>query len=639
MLINSSEYLLAREQYPFGSAQEPTTGDFRKLGSYVPLPLSRIDTGQLAYVEDLVNSMRVGKTMTLVGDYGAGKSMTLREIFIHLKKLYERHEVNSFPIFLNLRDHQGQTDPAEALERHAKRIGFGQPSRLVRAWLSGSAHVLLDGFDEIATPGWLGRTSGLRDIRRRSVELVRQFLRITPLESGIIVSGRSYFFDSPTEMRQSLGLPADVMIFSTSDFTEAQVRAFLNEKGWAEAVPDWLPSRPLLLGYMASTGLLAAVTSIGNDTSASAGWNLLLDRICAREATMEVGVDGRTVRRIIERLATITRRSVDGMGPLTVSDLTEAFQSVCGYLPDEGSYQLLQRLPGLGVQDPADGTRRFIDSSLAEAARAGDVVHFVHDPYATPNLFRGMTGTVGVMDILGIEVAARQIIAQAMGRRAVYVALERIRSLGLSDALVIDLLRVAISIPDGAVTAPVVTIRDVAVPRLVLDQEASGLQEVTFEDCIIQVLDVTEYDGGDPLPLFNRCLFGSVVGVASFLALQPSRFTECQAEEFDAHNKTTQGILSIKGLPPEKRVMLTILKKIYAQAGSGRRENALGRGLDQAHRAFVKGATDTLLAEGLIGVVRQGNNKLYVPVKGTGGRVRRILEAPTTTQDPLFRIG
>lgn len=148
---------------------------------------------------------------------------------------------------------------------------------------------------------------------------------------------------------------------------------------------------------------------------------------------------------------------------------------------------------------------------------------------------------------------------------------------------------------------------------------------------------MTEYDGGDPLPLFRRCIFGSVIGVASFLGLQPNRFIECQAEEFDASNRTTQGILSLVALSPEKRVMLTILRKIYAQAGSGRQENALARGLDATHRGLVKDAISVLISENLIGVARQGNTKIYLPIKGAGGRVWRILQAPTSTQDPLFK--
>ena len=60
------------------------------------------------------------------------------------------------------------------------KIGFGQPTQLMRAFLAGEVHLLLDGFDEIATAGWLGKTNGLKDVRRRSVELIRNFLTTAP---------------------------------------------------------------------------------------------------------------------------------------------------------------------------------------------------------------------------------------------------------------------------------------------------------------------------------------------------------------------------------------------------------------------------------------------------------------------------
>ncbi|HMD77218.1 MAG TPA: hypothetical protein VKG86_07575, partial [Terracidiphilus sp.] len=37
------------------------------------------------------------------------------------------------------------------------------------------------------------------------------------------------------------------------------------------------------------------------------GWDLVIDRICAREAEIEAGIDGQTIRKILERLATKAR--------------------------------------------------------------------------------------------------------------------------------------------------------------------------------------------------------------------------------------------------------------------------------------------------------------------------------------------
>ena len=128
-----------------------------------------------------------------------------------------------------------------------------------------------------------------------------------------------------------------------------------------------------------------------------------IDRITRREAEIEAGIDGPTVRRILERLATKARSVPDGMGSLGPDDIVAAFREVCGYPPDHRGMLLLQRLPGLGIEQGELETRRFIDESFAESCRAGDVHAFAENPYDT-GLFQGVLDcTAGS---LGWSVAA-----------------------------------------------------------------------------------------------------------------------------------------------------------------------------------------------------------------------------------------
>src|SRR5262249_34533442 len=121
-----------------------------------------------------------GRHVVLLGDFGAGKSATMREVYLQLATRFIAGKILQFPVLLNLRDHHGQTDPVEALERHARRVGFAPAEALVRAWRAGMVTLLLDGFDEIATAGWAGKTKRLQDLRYRSMELIRSFVRDTP---------------------------------------------------------------------------------------------------------------------------------------------------------------------------------------------------------------------------------------------------------------------------------------------------------------------------------------------------------------------------------------------------------------------------------------------------------------------------
>ena len=175
----------------------------------------------------------------------------------HPLPLSSRRPSVSFGGF-GLRDHHGQTDPAEALERHARNIGLQSPNHLVRAWLAGYLILILDGFDEFAIAGWSGQAKRLRDIRFKSMELIRKFMR-GPSGTGVIVAGRQHYFDSDDELTNALGLSHNSTSLYIDDFTDSQIREFLIKKGWQEGIPAWLPSRPLLLGYLCARDMLKEV--------------------------------------------------------------------------------------------------------------------------------------------------------------------------------------------------------------------------------------------------------------------------------------------------------------------------------------------------------------------------------------------
>ncbi len=346
-LVDANSYLGMRGNYPFGSVRDPETGAANADIDYVPLDI--LDKADRLYsVEDLANGLQSGERFLILGDYGAGKSATLLEVFHRLAKAFRSNGTLLFPLAINLRDHHGQTDPVEAIERHARRVGFSKPSDLVRGWRAGLVTLLLDGFDEIATAGWAGRTKSLRDLRYQSMELLRRFLRETPQPTGVLLAGRAHFFDGAKEMFRALGLDPRFVVLDINQFNDEQIAQYLGKIGWTKAIPEWVPTRPLLLGYLASRDLLKHTLEVEAGSGPAAGWDALFRRICEREAEIEAGIDPETVRRLIEHLATLARSSADGLGPLTPDQITSAFTEVCGYPPDDRGAVLLQRLPGLG---------------------------------------------------------------------------------------------------------------------------------------------------------------------------------------------------------------------------------------------------------------------------------------------------
>src|SRR5206468_6303576 len=131
------------------------------------------------------------------------------------------------------------------------------------------------------------------------------------------------------------------------EFTEEQAATFLTKHGIKDALPDWLPRKPLLLGYLAHRGLLPDVLKIDGSRGFGHTWDQFLTLICDRESTHErVVMDPLTLRRVLERLACDVRATSSGVGPLTGRELAEAYRIETGQVPGEGVVMQLQRLPG-----------------------------------------------------------------------------------------------------------------------------------------------------------------------------------------------------------------------------------------------------------------------------------------------------
>lgn len=419
-LIDSKAYLSARDDYVFGSVRDPATGQPKPDIDYVPLDLVRIDSREIISRNSFISLVSEGCTAILLGDYGAGKSMTLRELYYDLRKKHFKNETSLFPVYLNLRDHYGQSDPAEVIERHARSIGFSQPSHLVRAWRAGYVHLLIDGFDEISMINIQGLWRKLQENRYRAMEVVRRLIREHPSSAGLVIAGRAHFFDNPVERHKALGLSKKAVEISLNEFTEDQIITYLRKAGLPGSVPSWLPSRPLLVGYLATKDLLRD-TFDEKCLDPATGWNILLDRISDREAEIEAGIDGSTVRRILERLATKTRASQGGLSSLNLDSITEAFNDVCGYNPDERGMVLLQRLPGLGVDREDENSRIFIDEDFADVCKAGDLVGFIDSPFDfASSVLTDMESAIGN---LGIGVASLRVKGKRFSESKINAAL------------------------------------------------------------------------------------------------------------------------------------------------------------------------------------------------------------------------
>jgi hypothetical protein len=135
------------------------------------------------------------------------------------------------------------------------------------------------------------------------------------------------------------------------------------------------------------------------------------------------------------------------------------------------------------------------------------------------------------------------------------------------------------------------------------------------------------------LPVFSSCYVGEIEGRLSIDDLPVGLFDEqCVIDAFASSEKTTKAIIN-SDLPLGVKVLLTILKKLYQQSGSGRKEKALMSGLDHHARRLVQDVLKIAQAESLAIPYKRGVLSLWLPNRNLSARAAKIISAPTESGD------
>lgn len=630
-LVDAPAYIQRRENHPFGSIRNlENDRDFKvPLAEYVPIDLLNFRDKSLVPVADLPDQLVLSpQTYLLVGDFGAGKSMTMRAAYYNLVERYMKGVTTKFPIYLNLRDHFGQSNPSEALLRHGNDIGFSIPNQLVAAWKAGHCHVFLDGFDELSSSRLVRGVGGLKHARREAMRLIHAFSSDHPAGTSIFISGRQHYFDSLQELESALGLRKDFVHLTLNEFSQEQIENFLQRKGFQEKVPNWLPSRPLLLGYLAVKGILS---KHGTDISflpREKGWDYIVDRVCEREARQidRVSLEPNAVREFVERLATVTRRTNSGRGPIHLNDIHNIFQDVFAMPPDEKASTLIFRMPGLTAASDQEDTREFIDDDYVDACRSGDVIRFIRAPHDAR--YEVLNDATVNMNELGSSLAAHKLSGATS--KQLSAALEKAAERDAS-CLSLDVLRVMqqmnvgysgshVRISDGFFSEYQVTIKP-------------DFSKVIFSECYFNVVDIDE--GASLGPQFSECQIERVVGcigkkdLPDFMQQSASGVTK-----FEDEAQTNADILDLP-IPISTKVLMTILRKLFVQAGRGRKENAFYRGLDARAKVYVPEILSLIEQMNFASPQKISGPVVWFPNRSLSNEAKSILASPQHSHHPL----
>ncbi|NVO29550.1 NACHT domain-containing protein [Donghicola sp. C2-DW-16] len=629
-IVDAKEYLIERDKKSFGSIRGPQDGRFDAKLKYTPTKILDTSTGESLHTGTIAKKMSKSPFRGLiVGEFGAGKSMALRDIFQKLSHQYRTGQDSQFPVYVNLRDHIEQFDPDECLRRHASSVGMKKPENLIKAWRSGLVYLILDGFDELAPRIATNSRKRAQDLRRSAISLVRRLIDETPVEGSILLAGRNNYFDSDAELHSVVGIKSTWKTFEIHDLDNDDLARFISDHGWEGGVPDWVPKKPLLISYIKQNNFIeeAAEATSKRISDPASGWDFLVDKICEREVDqVYVALEPAELRQVYCRLATYARRRSDRRGPMSFADCRRAFVEITGVEPEERSVTAILRLPGLSgslsdveASDIERGSRYFVDPDLADCLSAGDVEQAIRNPYVYKiEVHEGISHSLG-----------------ELGRSVVYNRLGNSRDRQLSDALRFycdkhtdgaknvcsDLINIVFS---NSVTIPA----DVFLTNIYFGglnvEGGANYSSFTFDSCGFENLsfDITlESD----LPNFQNCQATILRAPRSMEAQIDTHIAPHNSiDNFDYYDLSYDTLRKC-GAPEEYLDLISIIDKAFVQSTKGRQLGAMYRGRPEDRRSSITRILETMSKEGWVSITRRGGADIVVPNMSHAAEAKAII--------------
>ncbi|MCJ2103817.1 NACHT domain-containing protein [Methylobacterium sp. E-041] len=657
----SSSYLIERRKRSFGSVRNPIDDTINiERNQYVQVSFRTFENNSEVTLESITKDIAIKKRTRLVvtGDFGVGKSMTFRELFYRLAEEYEAGKTYRFPIYINLSEaaFDESDDFIDLLERHAKWIGLrSERDKLVRAWTSDCCILMLDGFDELIRAGFTRLTTSSRDIRYASAHIIRAAVKESPINTPIFVSGRQSYFSSFDEMRECLHA-RDFSHVSLQDLLEKEVKALyhkINPQGKKPIIMEWMPQRALLLSYIYFElgDKLADDEKLLNPLSPGYGWNILLDRLCARETNVAKGAEPRQIRRLLERIALFARTNISDPGRVTSLHVADAYRDVMLMEPDISVQQVLMRFPGL-TAGHANEERGFIDRAIFEAAQAGTIcdaivalssksVEYIRtDDIA--RLIRPLARTRN-----GITNLTAQIVNSSLQTNGhlslVFLALNEIMShhSELTGNLAADLL-VCASIDPELFTnknSREIVVSSALISEIEISPELLDLCKIKFEDCIFDELEISVDIPYLSKLKFERCRVQRLncsQDVSRELASIGLRADHI--ENTMVIDATNSDILSLH-IDDGFKIAKIVLRKLFYKAGSGRKKSAFYRGMGDLDMALIDKFLNVLHRYNIVYVIgnRKSDTSVWHPNRIFTKRVSFIVDSIAPPDDIILK--
>ncbi|MFT3668466.1 MAG: hypothetical protein QM795_07755 [Pseudoxanthomonas sp.] len=621
-------YVRLRTAQAFGSAVDSETGqnDPRK---YVDVTFASKSGDKTFDVESICASLRKGEKIVAVGDYGTGKSRLVREVFKRLSEM--SRDAGAYALAINLRDHWGSGNFLEILGGHLQRIGLsGSVDNAIKLLRSKGLILLLDGFDEIGAQSHDTQMVERKALRRSALKGVRDLVLASG--AGILVTGRSHYFDDDQEILDALGLGASAkarFIEVPPTFNQDQARSYLQGIGLDINPPEWLPKKPLVFQIAAELDPEDLKKILAKDTGSFEFWGVFLGAVTRREAKgVQDSITPYAIRRILMELGGLSRGSKEYLGRFRPTDINEAYRLSTGTLPDAVGQQLLARMCTLGRIEPESPDRQFLDPNIAEVIRAEHLISKIASLDDSITKSKWTTG----LRFIGAMHAATSVRQYDMAQHC-HAMLAKFAT-SLNTTLLGEIVSI-LTIVDDDLDFKAISLKHAYLPVLYLQSGRVSNLEILSSEIMILALDLSTLARSKNISVRDSVV-SLATGISTSSAL-PDWIRDTEVINYD-QNVSNSASIKASSIPDGQKLLLSVIHKLFFQPGKGREEAALLKG--GYGKKFDHGTLKDILrrmrSEGLINSFKGDDGEVYTPVRHYTERMARIRSELTLSEDPLW---
>lgn len=625
-----NSYVHVRSLKQFGSLINADTGE-PEANTYIKVSYYDKKNKREYYINDLIKSLKDGKRIILKGDFGAGKSRCIKEIFDVINAAVLESSI--YTIAINLREHWGARRGIEILTRHFDELGL-DAKNFIKSYQQSNVIYLLDGFDEIGTQSWSSDIHKMHHIREMSVCALKDLMN--NVKGGVLIAGREYYFNSDQEMINCFGLKEDnvIIIECHNEFSIDELSNYIQEnlpdeikKLQMNELPVWFPKRPLVIQLLLKyASEIFSIDMVLEDICSF--WYVFLSKICEREATIYPALNPEIIKQVLLYLANMTRIAKNNIGPITQSDLSNAFEKVTGIQPNDETAIMLQRLPSIGRISADSPDRQFLDTFILDGLRAEAIIQDVKNWDQT----WVSCSWCNPLDLVGYQILSKYISKDEKSINA-FLTIARNAANSENKILASDIVA-AMSYLD----MEYLDFKDLYISNgyfTNLSFEGKIVKGLDIYDSIILRLDLTNSRLDDTV-LIRDCIISSIFGIASHKSIPP-QISDCEVETFETLATTT--IIKKAKLTTSQKVFVAMIRKIFFQPGAGRKEEALLRGMGMlANKRCAEKILNKLLDEEIVTRHKGDEGYIYKPVRSETARIDKLLTDLTLSNDPLWAI-